>query len=197
LLFFIVLLPFFFAAELHLCHIHLLGVRLFRYAPTPQAKGKIERAHQYWQGRLPAYFASEQITQIEAANPQIDALRAHRNAQEVHRELRQTPQRAWDQAKKEKRSVLRPAPRCPWWDYVWSVCAPSSASAAMAACPSARNACALKNRRPPKWCFASTPMAITPCWPPHPTPSKNPHSSSPIAPNNVSCFENYATAAEK
>jgi hypothetical protein len=93
----------------------------FRYAPTPQAKGKIERAHQYWQGRLPAYFASEKITEIEMANPQIDALRAHRNVQEVHRELRQTPQRAWAQAEKEKRSVLRPAPRCPWWDYVWSV----------------------------------------------------------------------------
>jgi hypothetical protein len=93
----------------------------FRYAPTPQAKGKIERAHQYWQGRQPAYFASERITQIETANAQIDALRAHRNAREVHRELRQTPQRAWDQAKKEKRSALRPAPRCPWWDYVWSV----------------------------------------------------------------------------
>ena len=93
----------------------------FRYAPTPQAKGKIERAHQYWQGRLPAYFASEKITEIQIANPQIDALRAHRNTQEVHRELRPTPQRAWEQAKKEKRSVLRPAPRCPWWDYVWSV----------------------------------------------------------------------------
>ena len=93
----------------------------FRYAPTPQAKGKVERAHQYWQGRLPAYFASEQITEIQIANPQIDALRAHRNAQEIHRELRQTPQRTWEQAKKEKRSVLRPAPRCPWWDYVWSV----------------------------------------------------------------------------
>jgi hypothetical protein len=93
----------------------------FRYAPTPQAKGKIERAHQYWQGRLPAYFASEKITEIEIANPQIDALRAHRNTQEVHRELRQTPHRAWAQAEKEKRSALRPAPRCPWWDYVWSV----------------------------------------------------------------------------
>ena len=93
----------------------------FRYAPTPQAKGKIERAHQYWQGRLPAYFASEKITEIAKANPQIDALRAHRNAHEVHRELRQIPQRAWDQARHEKRSVLRPAPRCPWWDYVWSV----------------------------------------------------------------------------
>lgn len=96
----------------------------FLYAPTPQAKGKIERAHQYWQGRLPAYFASEQITEIEVANPQIDALRAHRNAHEVHRELRQTPQWAWDQARKEKRSVLRPVARCPWWDYVWSIRTP-------------------------------------------------------------------------
>jgi hypothetical protein len=93
----------------------------FRYAPTPQAKGKVERAHQYWQGRLPAYFASEKITEIAAANPQIDALRAHRNKHEIHRELRRTPQRAWDQARKENRSVLRPAPRCAWWDYVWSV----------------------------------------------------------------------------
>ena len=81
----------------------------FRYAPTPQAKGKIERAHQYWQGRLPACFASEKITKIQTANPQISALRAHRNAQEVHRELGRTPQRAWEQACQEKRSVLRPA----------------------------------------------------------------------------------------
>jgi hypothetical protein len=93
----------------------------FRYAPTPQAKGKVERAHQYWQGRLPAYFASEKITEIAAANPQIDALREHRNQHEIHRELRRTPQRAWEQARKEKRSVLRSAPRCAWWDYVWSV----------------------------------------------------------------------------
>ena len=92
-----------------------------RYAPTPQAKGKVEREHQYWQGRLPAYFASEAITDIAVANPHIDALRAHRNAHEIHRELRQTAQRAWDQAKKENRSVIRPVPRCAWWDYVWSV----------------------------------------------------------------------------
>jgi hypothetical protein len=92
-----------------------------RYAPTPQAKGKVEREHQFWQGRLPPYFASEKITTLEEANRHIDALRAHRNAHEVHRELRQTPQRAWNQAKKENRSVMRPAPRCPWWPYVWSV----------------------------------------------------------------------------
>ena len=91
------------------------------YAPTPQAKGKIEREHQYWQGRLPPYFASEQITEIESANPHIEALRLHHNAHEVHRELSQTPQKAWELAKREKRSVLRPTPRCPWWPYVWSV----------------------------------------------------------------------------
>jgi hypothetical protein len=92
-----------------------------RYAPTPQAKGKVEREHQFWQGRLPPYFASEKITEIEPANQHIDDLRKHHNTHEIHRELRQTPQRAWDQAQKEKRSALRPAPRCHWWDYVWSV----------------------------------------------------------------------------
>jgi hypothetical protein len=93
----------------------------FLYAPTPQAKGKIEREHQFWQGRLPAYFASEQITELETANPHIEALRLHRNTHETHRELRMTPEHAWELAKKEKRSVLRPAPRCPWWPYVWSL----------------------------------------------------------------------------
>jgi hypothetical protein len=92
-----------------------------RYAPTPQAKGKVEREHQFWQARLPAYFASEKILAMDAANSHINALRTHHNAREIHRELRQTPQQAWDQARKENRSVLRPAPRCPWWAYVWSV----------------------------------------------------------------------------
>ena len=92
-----------------------------RYAPTPQAKGKVEREHQFWQGRLPPFFASEHIHEIEEANPHIDALRLHRNLRETHRELRMTPQQAWDRAQKEKRSVLRPAPRCAWWPYVWSV----------------------------------------------------------------------------
>lgn len=93
----------------------------FLYASTPQAKGKIEREHQFWQGRLPAYFASEHITEIEVANPHIDALRLHRNVHETHRELRRTPHKAWELARKEKRSVLRPVPSCPWWPYVWSV----------------------------------------------------------------------------
>lgn len=93
----------------------------FRYAPTPRAKGKIERAHQLWQDRLPALFASEQISEIEQANLHLDQLRQHRNQYEIHRELQMKPLQAWHLAQKEKRSVLRPAPRCPWWPFVWSV----------------------------------------------------------------------------
>ena len=101
--------------------LHFYGVS-FRYAPTPQAKGKIERDHQCWQDRLPAYFASEGITALAVANDlrHLPALRKHRNQHEIHRELGVTPQAAWDQARQDNRSVLRTAPRCPWWPYVWS-----------------------------------------------------------------------------
>ncbi len=92
----------------------------FRFAPTPQAKGKIEREHQFWQQRLPAFFASEPVSQIPDANAQITALRHHRNKHEEHRELKMIPGEAWAEAETQKRSVLRPVPRCPWWPYVWS-----------------------------------------------------------------------------
>ena len=92
----------------------------FRYAPTPQAKGKIERDHQVWQQRLPAYFASEAISDLAVANQHLPALREHRNRHEPHRELGMTAHAAWDRARRQKRTVLRPAPRCPWWPYVWT-----------------------------------------------------------------------------
>jgi hypothetical protein len=93
----------------------------FRFAPTPQAKGKIERAHDFWQKRLPALFAAEHVSSIPEANHLIEALRLHHNSHEKHREIGSTPQAAWNLAQKENRSVMRPPPRCPWWPYVWSV----------------------------------------------------------------------------
>ena len=47
----------------------------FRYAPTPQAKSKIGCDYQYWQNRLPAYFAGEVITGLSIANAHISVLR--------------------------------------------------------------------------------------------------------------------------
>jgi len=95
------------------------GVSL-RFAPTPQAKGKIERGHQFWQKRFPALLAADAITTLVEANPLLEVLRRHHNTMEQHREIRCTPQAAWDQAKKESRWALRPAPACPWWPYVFS-----------------------------------------------------------------------------
>lgn len=99
--------------------LHFYGVSL-RYARTPQAKGKIERQHQYWQGRLPALFAAESITTPETANALLPDLRRHRNAHEIHRELQRTPNAAARAAQRAQRSVLRVVPRCPWWPYIWS-----------------------------------------------------------------------------
>lgn len=99
--------------------LHFYGVS-FRYARTPQAKGKIERQHQYWQGRLPALFAAEGITTPEAGNRLLPELRRHRNAHEIHRELGRTPNAAARAARREQRTALRPVPRCPWWPYIWS-----------------------------------------------------------------------------
>ena len=99
--------------------LHFYGIQL-RYAPTPQAKGKIERRHDYWQKRLVPLFAADRIAELTAANQRLDQLLPHANQHEIHRELGQTPHQAHHQALAEKRSVLRPRPACPWWPYVWS-----------------------------------------------------------------------------
>jgi hypothetical protein len=99
--------------------LHFYGVAL-RYAPTPQAKGKVERRHDYWQKRLPPLLAAEAIRHIQGANHLLDQLLPHANQHEIHRELGTTPHQARRQALAQKRSVLRPVPPCPWWPYVWS-----------------------------------------------------------------------------
>ena len=100
--------------------LHFYGIAL-RYAPTPQAKGKIERRHDFWQNRLPALLAADDIRDLEPANLLLDQLLPHVNTHEIHRELGIAPQAARVQAMAEKRSVLRPWPACPWWPYVWSL----------------------------------------------------------------------------
>jgi hypothetical protein len=98
--------------------LHFYGVAL-RYAPTPQAKGKIERRHDYWQKRLPPLLAADHILALEPANALLDQLLAHANANEIHRELGSTPNAALRHALAQNRSKLRPPPTCPWWRLVW------------------------------------------------------------------------------
>jgi transposase InsO family protein len=96
----------------------------FVVANTPEAKGKVERIHQVWQDRLPPYFALNGLTpssDLESVNGHIQALREHRNRREKHREIGMTPQTAWESATSQGRNKLRPVPKEPWWNYVWSL----------------------------------------------------------------------------
>ena len=99
--------------------LHFYGVAR-RDAPTPQAKGKIERRHDCWQKHLPPLLAADPIRELDGANRLLDQLLAHAHQHEIHRELGTTPQAARVQTLAEKRSVLRPLPPCPWWPLVWS-----------------------------------------------------------------------------
>jgi hypothetical protein len=107
-----------------------LGLRLafygvsLRFASTPQAKGKVERIHQVWQDRLPAFFRLNGFgpeSDMAVVNEALEALALQRNTHEKHREIGATPQAAWDALKARGQSKLRPVPRDAWWPYVWSV----------------------------------------------------------------------------
>lgn len=95
----------------------------FILANSPESKGKVERLHLVWQDRLGPYFRANGIgpdADLALVNGHLDALRQHRNAHEKHREIGCVPDMAWEKAMKEGRSKLRPVPRDPWWQYVWS-----------------------------------------------------------------------------
>jgi len=94
----------------------------FIYANSPQAKGKIERLHQVWQDRLPTFFAKNGVpSSLESGNEAISNLIAWRNGHERHRETGMTAQEAWQKAVDEGRNKLRERPKCPWWEYIWSL----------------------------------------------------------------------------
>ncbi len=95
----------------------------FVFANSPEAKGKVERLHQVWQERLPAYAAHEGITgatPLEDVNDHLACLVDYRNGFETHRDLRSTPLDAWERAVAEGRCKIRQPPRDGWWELLWA-----------------------------------------------------------------------------
>ena len=106
-----------------------LGKRLklvdisFVFANTPEAKGKIERVHQVWQDRLPAYVAREGLTgstPLEEINEHLDCLVDYRNGFERHRELHDMPLNVWTNKIRLGQCKLRQPPQDGWWELIWS-----------------------------------------------------------------------------
>ena len=95
----------------------------FVFANTPEAKGKIERVHQVWQDRLPAYAAREGFTEstpLEEINEHLDCLVDYRNGFERHRELLDMPLNVWTNKIKSGHCKLRQPPQDGWWELIWS-----------------------------------------------------------------------------
>jgi hypothetical protein len=76
-------------------------------APTPQAKGKIERRFGTFQKRLLALLAFERITDYGPAQQLLDH-ELERQNQTVCRTTGLSPNDAWDKALAEKRTAMRP-----------------------------------------------------------------------------------------
>ncbi len=78
-------------------------------APSPQAKGKIERRFGTLQRRLVALLAYEQVRDYPAAQLVLERQVAHQNAT-VCRTTGLSPNAAWDKALTEQRTASRPCP---------------------------------------------------------------------------------------
>jgi len=81
-----------------------------RVAPSPQAKGKIERLFGTFQKRLVTLFAYEKISNHHQANELLQTEIAHHNASHRHSTTGLTAQQAWSKALEENRSKLQPMP---------------------------------------------------------------------------------------
>ena len=133
----------------------------FRYASSPQAKGKIERSHQDWQNRLPPLLSSDGIASVPGANALLAELCTHRDQHERHRELGMTPLVAWQKAQAEQRSALRSPPNA-LGGLTSSASAPPSKSSRTAGSQPPLSACASRPRRACASSTVFTPSATSP-----------------------------------
>jgi hypothetical protein len=85
-----------------------LGVT-HRVAPSPQAKGRIERRFGTLPQRLVALLAYEHVGDYPAAQVVLDHPIAQQNAT-VCRSTGLSPNAAWDKALAEQRTAIRPCP---------------------------------------------------------------------------------------
>jgi len=95
-----------------------IGVELSRSrAYHPQSKGKLERLFGFMQGRLPHELGD---TSLVEANKQLTQWVYWHNAKHVNRTTKMTPERRWNRAKRNKRSLFAPLPASINLDDVFS-----------------------------------------------------------------------------
>jgi hypothetical protein len=106
-----------------------LGVN-HRVAPSPQAKGKIERLFGTFQRRLVTLLAYEKIQDLQQANQFLQTEIQHYNQSHLHSTTGLTPNQAWDKALQEDRCHLRPVPPQPLLNLHFALHIPRQVSSA-------------------------------------------------------------------
>lgn len=96
-----------------------LGIQLW-FAPTAQAKGKIENKFKYLQARVPILCARRKATTLQQGQEIVDEVIDYYNTQRSNEETGEIPLARWNTAFLEGRSRLRPVPEDIDWDYVSS-----------------------------------------------------------------------------
>lgn len=161
--------------------LHCYGVSL-HYARSPQAKGKIERQHPYWQRRLPSLFAAEGISTPEQANPLPQPVAPPSQCTRSPPRTRTHPKAAAALAQRERRvspPTVLGGPKS-------GASALPSSSAPTDACPSAFSAAASLASQALVAFSAATPMVTSPSSLQSPT-QHPPFSASKSAPADTSC----------
>jgi hypothetical protein len=101
----------------------LLGLGInHRVAPDPQAKGKIERRFGHLQNRLGTLLRHAKVRDYQGANGVLARFIEEYNANHRVRTTNRTPDLAWRQAHREKRSRLQATPAATLLDLHLSIC---------------------------------------------------------------------------
>lgn len=87
----------------------------------PQAKGKIEKRFDYFQRRIPYLCERYRITSLTQANRILDEAVANYNENHMHAETHEIPDKRWQKALEECRSLLQPIPNGVSLDIVFGL----------------------------------------------------------------------------
>lgn len=87
----------------------------------PQAKGKVEKRFDYFQRRIPYLCERYKITSLTQANKILDEQVQMYNELHIHAETQETPDKRWQKAIEEGRSLLKAVPEGISLDIVCSL----------------------------------------------------------------------------
>jgi hypothetical protein len=75
---------------------------------SPEAKGKVEKAFDYFQRRVPYLCEWHKVRDVAEAQKIVEDVSNFYNEQRVHLETKEVPRKRWDEAIKAGKGKLRP-----------------------------------------------------------------------------------------